>query len=300
MITTSKHGLLPDASDLEAYFRRIGYAGPRTATFDTLAALHRLHPQAIPFENLDPLLRRPIVLSAAAFGRKMLTGGRGGWCYEHNLLFASVLEALGFRVTGYAARVLWGAPEGVVRPRTHMLLGVECPDGAARAGPGVGGGSLDNPGICIADVGFGGLTLTGPLRRVADIEQATPHETFRLVASGPDGYVLEVHLGGEWKPIYSFDPQSQVLADYELTNWYLGNFPESPFLQSLRAARAMPDRRYALYNNRLTTHYVNGAGSDQVMLTSPRELRGALGDVMRIVLPDDPGLEGVLERFAAM
>ncbi len=33
----------------------------------------------------------------------------------------------------------------------------------------------------IVDTGFGGVTLTGPLRLVADIEQATPHEPFRLV-----------------------------------------------------------------------------------------------------------------------
>src|SRR5579862_8685786 len=172
MRTTSKQSLLPEAPDLEAYCRRIGYAGPRTATFDTLAALHRLHPQAIPFENLDTLLKRPVALGAAAFERKMMSGGRGGWCFEHNLLLGGVLEALGFGVTGYAARVLWGVPEGVTRARTHMLLGVDC----------------DQP--YIADVGFGGLTLTGPLRLVADVEQATPHETFRLVETRPAGFVL--------------------------------------------------------------------------------------------------------------
>ena len=41
--------------DLDAYFRRIGYTGPRTATLETLRAIHALHPAAIAFENLDPL-----------------------------------------------------------------------------------------------------------------------------------------------------------------------------------------------------------------------------------------------------
>jgi len=162
-----------------------------------------------------------------------------------------------------------------------MLLGVEC-----------GGGEL-----YIADVGFGGLTLTGPLRLMADIEQSTPHETFRLAATGRDGFVLEVLLRGAWKPIYSFDRQPQVLADYQMSNWYLCNFPESPFLQNLMAARVTPDRRYALLNNRLTTYHRCGE-SEQITLTSPGDLREVLEGVLQIVLPEDPGLEAVLERFS--
>ena len=297
MPTTSKHGSLPDPPDLEAYFQRIGYAGPRTATLDTLAALHRLHPQAIPFENLDTLLKRPVVLDAAAFERKMLSGGRGGWCFEHNLLLAGVLETLGFGVTGYAARVLWGVPEGVTRARTHMLLGVECPGAGPGADPGVGGRSRDGADTFIADVGFGGLTLTGPLRLVMGIEQTTPHETFRLVEAGSSGFVLEILLRDGWKPVYSFDRQPQVLADYELSNWYLCNFPESPFMKNLMVARVTPDRRYALFNNRLSTHYLNGA-TEQATLGTVEALRGVLERELQIVLPDEAKLEAVLARFA--
>ena len=65
-------------------------------------------------------------------------------------------------------------------------------------------------GPYIVDVGFGGLTLTGPLRLVPDIEQATPHETFRLLAGDRGEYVLQVLLGGAWKPLYSFDLQPQL------------------------------------------------------------------------------------------
>ena len=50
--------------DLEAYFERIGYTGAPAATLETLAAIHLQHPQAIPFGNLDPLLRRPVHLDA--------------------------------------------------------------------------------------------------------------------------------------------------------------------------------------------------------------------------------------------
>ena len=49
--------------DLAAYCARIGYSGPRSPTIETLRALHALHPAAIPFENIDVLLGRPIDLS---------------------------------------------------------------------------------------------------------------------------------------------------------------------------------------------------------------------------------------------
>src|ERR1700730_12863929 len=78
---------------------------------------------AIPFENLNPLWRWPVRLDTASLEGKMMCGGRGGYCFEPNLLLKNVLNALGYRVTGLAARVLWNAPEGAITPREHMLPG---------------------------------------------------------------------------------------------------------------------------------------------------------------------------------
>ena len=112
--------------DLDAYCARIGYDGPREATLESLRALHNLHPQAIPFENLDPLLKRPVKLDAASLQAKLVEGGRGGYCFEHNSLFAHVLRALGFKVQEATARVRWSVPPGVKTPslgeRERVLL----------------------------------------------------------------------------------------------------------------------------------------------------------------------------------
>src|SRR5581483_6802547 len=70
--------------DLDAYFRRIGYAGARTPTLQTLRALQALHPQAIAFENLDPLLGRPVNLDLGSLQDKIVHSGRGGYCFEQN------------------------------------------------------------------------------------------------------------------------------------------------------------------------------------------------------------------------
>ena len=284
MRTTCMRALLADAVDLEAYFQRIGYTGPRTdaASLETLAAIHRLHPSAIAFETLDALLKRPIILTAPALEQKLLHGGRGGWCFEQNLLLGRVLQSLGFGITGLAARVLWNRPHGEVRARTHMLLLVE--------------GGAGGPHI--ADVGFGGLTLTGPLRLVADVEQATPHEVFRLCHARDGTYILHVLIGDAWKPMYSFDLQPQVLPDYEVWNWHLCHHPESPFINNLMVARVTPERRYGLFNNRLSIHHLRGA-SEQTVLTTAAELRAALEGPCKIRLPDGPELDVQLQRLVS-
>jgi N-hydroxyarylamine O-acetyltransferase len=267
--------------DLDSYFQRIGYHGARTPTLGTLQAVHLRHPQAIAFEALDPLLKRPISLDSRALEQKLVRGGRGGWCFEQNWLFADALRSLGFQVTGLAARVMWGAPVDAIRPRTHMLLRIDDLDG----------------GPYIADVGFGGLTLTGPLRLIAGVEQGTPHETFRL-GEIPGGFVLLARVRDVWKPLYSFDLQPNVLEDYEVWNWYLENHASSPFLNNLMVARVAADRRYGLLNNKLSIHHLQGE-SEQTTLASAAELRAALTEAFQIRLPEDPGLEALLARFTS-
>src|ERR1019366_3083573 len=174
-----------------------------------------LHPQAIAFENLDPLLNQPVRLDVAALEDKLVRSGRGGYCYEQNLLFMHVLKALGFDVHGLAARVVRGVPEGVITARAHMLLCVDL-EGARY----------------IADVGFGGLTLTAPLGLDSDGAQRTAHEPFRLVRGG-DEFVLQAEIGAAWQPIYRFDLQRQFQVDYEIASWYQSTSPHSYFTANL-------------------------------------------------------------------
>src|SRR5690349_12744847 len=130
--------------DLSAYAARIGYNGDFHPSLETLRVLHLAHATHIPFENLDILLGRPIRLDLDSLIRKLIDDRRGGYCFEHNALFAAVLEASGFRVRRLSARVRAGA-QGV-RPRLHMLLMAEA-DGEP----------------WLADVGFGADGLLHPL-----------------------------------------------------------------------------------------------------------------------------------------
>jgi len=267
-----------DSIDVAAYFRRIGWSGPRKPTLETLRAIHARHPHAIAFENLDPFLRRPVKLDLASLEEKLVRAGRGGWCFEHNLLLAAVLRSLGFSVTGLAARVLWNAPEGSVRPRGHMLLRVD-----VEGEP------------WLADVGFGGLTLTAPLRFRAGIEQSTPHEPFRLIEA--EGiFVLEALVREAWKPLYRFDLQPQHSIDYEAANWFLATHPASHFVTGLMVARTAENRRFALMDRRLSTHVLRGETTHRE-LASVAELRAVLEEVFDLRVPGGPEIDARFEQL---
>ncbi len=108
--------------NVDAYLERIGYHGPRQPTLETLSALHRAHMLAVPFENLDIHLGRPLVLDRDANFEKIVVRRWGGWCYELNGLFGLLLERLGFEVTLLGARVVG---ERVGRELGHLMLRVD-------------------------------------------------------------------------------------------------------------------------------------------------------------------------------
>lgn len=256
------------AADLDAYLARIGFSGPADATLRTLSELHRLHPQAIAFENLDPFLGRlPVKLDLASLVSKLVHRRRGGYCFEQNLLFGHVLTQLGFEVTGLSARLLWNQPPEAKTPRGHMLLKIHL-DGEDH----------------IADVGFGALTLTTPLRVRTERPQNTPHEAFRLV--NDVGLLrLEARIDDGWRPVYRFDLQEQTIADYEITNFYLSSHPESQFRHSLIAARPFAEGRYTLLGDRLACRIMDGSSSRR-NLRDADELQEVLSTLFRIEVPE--------------
>ena len=224
---------MTDRLDLDAYLDRVGYRGPRDASIETLHALHLAHATSIPFENLDILLGRGICLDLESLQRKLITERRGGYCFEQNLLLATVLETLGFDVTLLSARVRYGAT--VVRPRTHMLLLVTFADGQ-----------------WIADVGFGGEGLLKPVRLAIDAESPQFRWTYRLVEEGGH-FVLQTRRADGWLDMYAFTLQPNERVDYEVANHYTSTHPTSPFRMAPTVQRPSPDVRYILRGRELTT-----------------------------------------------
>jgi N-hydroxyarylamine O-acetyltransferase len=252
--------------DLDAYFDRVGYAGPRQASLGTLCALHALHPAAIPFENLDPLLGRRVRLDLQSIQRKLVVSRRGGYCYEQNGLFAAVLAALGFRLTTLAARVVYGQVNPATARRSHVLLKLEMPDG-----------------IYLADVGFGGQSPSAPLRLDTTVEQRTPHGLYRICRQG-DSFELTARLDGEWRGLYRFTLEEQTPEDHEIANWYVSTHPDSDFRKQLFVARHPPGKRLTLLGNRFTIREIDGATKTRV-LGNPEDVAHILEQEFLIPLP---------------
>ena len=190
-----------NTANLDTYLQRIGHTGASTTTLETLTEIHHAHACSIAFENLDPWLGVPVRLDPSALHHKLVRGQRGGFCYEHNALLGAALRTLGFSVTDLAARVLWNMPAEMIRPRTHMLLVVDL-----------------NSHQYVVDAGFGGMTLTAPLRLHLTTPQATPHGPFRLQPT-PIDRVLQAEVAGEWKSVYRFDLQR---SNAPTTRWRAG------------------------------------------------------------------------------
>lgn len=251
--------------DLDAYCARIGYAGPREPTLEVLRLLHAAHPSAIAFENLDPLLGRRVPLDLGSVQKKLIRDGRGGYCFEQNGLFGRALTALGFKVTGLAARVLMGHAVGSTR-RSHMVLKIDLPDGAY-----------------IADVGLGSWTLSAPLRLFDDSEQETPHGPFRIVRAG-EHFEEQTRIEGQWKTLYRFSLEEQLDQDYEVANWYTSTHPESQFRHRLMVARLPAGRRLGMLNNRFSIHHPSGS-VERRELKNAEEVASVLESEFAIALP---------------
>lgn len=117
----------PIAETTSEYLKRIGYSGPLRPGLETLRGLHKKHLLSVPFENLDIHLGRRIILNEEAFYEKIIKHQRGGYCYELNGCFASLLTRLGFRVRMLSAKV--ASKNGGFTPEfDHMALLVSLKD----------------------------------------------------------------------------------------------------------------------------------------------------------------------------
>jgi N-hydroxyarylamine O-acetyltransferase len=128
--------------NVDQYLQRIGLNGRPPVSLAGLRAVHRAHLLAIPYENLDVQLRRPVTIERPAIYKKIVEQGRGGWCYEMNGLLGWALDELGFnvtRATGSVMREMFGDSTNA----NHLVLRVELPEGLYLADVGFGDGPRD-------------------------------------------------------------------------------------------------------------------------------------------------------------
>lgn len=260
--------------DLEAYFDRIAYTGDRNAGIQTLTDLHLAHATHVPFENLDVMLKRPIRLDLESLQAKIVQQRRGGYCFEQNLLFASVLSQLGFSVDLLQARVRFGTER--VLPRTHVALAVD-----------IGGERW------LADLGFGSCGLLLPIPLIPG-EYRQFAWSYRLSCQS-DQWILQAPIGAAWQDLYVFDLEPQLAVDFEPPNHYVSTHPDSRFVQTLTVQRVAPEKRLVLRNTELTT--TTPAGESRSTIAGHAELMHVLSSEFGLNIPSGTRLFADSARF---
>jgi N-hydroxyarylamine O-acetyltransferase len=275
--------------NLHAYLDRIGYSGSTDPSAETLRAIHRAHMLAVPFENLDIHLGRPIVCEEARFLHKIVNERRGGFCYELNGAFAALLRALEFHVTLLSARV--ARSDGSESPEfDHLTLLVNlpgvCPEGSHSGAP-----RSDPPWL--ADVGFGDSFLE-PLRLVPDLEQRQIGRVYRLHevegvlhlevgTGGKLGADGKVSTGDQWKRQYSFTLRPRQLSEFAEMCRYHQTSPESHFTRQRICTRATTEGRVTLSDWKLIE--TREGRREERELAGEQQWRATLRELFRVDLP---------------
>jgi N-hydroxyarylamine O-acetyltransferase len=221
-----------DRLDLAAYLDRLGVT-PRSPSRAFLDVLHETHVRTFTFDNIDVLLEQHPGVRLAAVQEKFVGRGRGGYCFEHVVLFAAATQRLGFDVERRLGRV--GDP--AVAGRTHCVA-VIAVDGER----------------WLADPGFG-LSLLRPIR-LADVgsdEYAGWSYRLRAVPEGPGrAWRLERRRDGEWEAMHAHDELPVRPVDLDMGHHFTSTWPDSHFRRMLMVTRHLPDRHLTVTHQTVT------------------------------------------------
>ncbi len=224
--------------DIASYLDRIQYSKPVRVDRETLSALQLAHLYAVPFENLDIMLGRPIRLDLESLWDKIVLRKRGGFCYELNGLFAWLLQQIGYTVTHLNGRHYRDAEHRFNIEFDHLALLVTAPS---------------DPTRWLVDVGYG-ETFTQPLDLDARGDQVRGGYRYRLEPFRGGLQLWQRSPDGALERQYHFDltPRS-FPSDYEAGSLYHQTSPASTFTHQRLISRLTPQGRITISGNELVT-----------------------------------------------
>lgn len=243
--------------DVDRYLKRIAFHTAPKVDFETLEGLQRAHLTAVPFENLDVYNDEPVRVDADWAYTKVVERGRGGWCFELNGAFATLLEALGFSVVRLGAAVLLGGPTEIV---DHLCLEV----------------TLDQP--YLVDVGFGDSFI-----RPLALNQRGPQDglsgTFEFLASPQGTTMTRRDDDGVPAAQYRFSRVGRQEGDFEAAS------------QALQA-----DKDLSWHRRAFATRLIDG-GPDRVTLVGNKLKRWCSAELTETTVVDDDWAQALAEWF---
>lgn len=220
---------------------------------------------AVPFENLDVLLGRPIRLDLDSIQGKLVRVRRGGYCFEHGMLFAAVLEELGFKPVRHTARVVVIMSRKAA-PRGHMFLTVPIAEGTF-----------------VVDPGFGALAPRLPVPLLDGVEARIGSETHWMARDG-DLWVLRTRTPEKEIDCWLSTLEEDNLVDFEVGNHYTATHPSSPFVNRMMMRALTEDGRVTVMNREVKIH--RGNVSEAMQLDDRTSLRTLIVDHFGFDLPE--------------
>ncbi|SDY40288.1 N-hydroxyarylamine O-acetyltransferase [Flavobacterium aquidurense] len=215
-MTPSKNQYKIEAENfnLQQYLDRIKFSGEIELNIEGITKLMRSQLFSVPFENIDVQAGKVISLNGDDIVNQIVNLKRGGYCYQINGLFSLALQEIGIPHYYVAARPLVNPGQNA---KTH--LGIIA--------------TIENEDFLI-DLGFGGNSIRKPLK-LSEVATEIQHDsdTFTLVKTEDNDYLLQILIGQEWTNLYSFDLAPQRWIDFKPANYYNYSHPDSVFTQKL-------------------------------------------------------------------
>ncbi|AOV07674.1 arylamine N-acetyltransferase family protein [Sporosarcina ureilytica] len=242
------------------YLKRIN-APLEKPSLTSLAKLQKMHLQQVPFENLDVIRKVPIYLNLETIYKKVVEMNRGGYCYELNGLFHSLLTDLGYTAHLISATVL--RPNGEwAKADTHATILVY----------------LDEP--YLVDVGFGAATPRRPVP-LNGIMKTDIGETYRIAQQTERTYDLIREIDGVRRTLYRFSSDTKELVDFHEGCVFNQVSKDSTFTHTDIVALATETGRITLQDHTLTK-VINGVTEKTEL--SPEEKEFALNNIFSLSL----------------
>ncbi len=259
---------LPDPA---RYWRRIGIEAPQACSQEELDRIVFAHQCAVPFENLDACdFHVPVSLGMRDMFEKIVTGKRGGYCFELNALFAALLADAGFEVSPCFARSL--KDRGFIQPVAHRGTIVA-----------INGQKL------FCDVGYGGPVPPCSLPLEDGFEAAAHGQVFRIERMDEPWWRIlycgrECARRSEPEPVIAFMDAAQHEVDFVALSHYCATHPTSIFTRQRMVNRRTPNGSVSITADRFTK--TTADGKEQRTISSEEEFRALLKEHFGIELPE--------------
>jgi N-hydroxyarylamine O-acetyltransferase len=225
--------------------------------------IQKKHLENFSFNNIAVLLKQTISLEIADIINKIVIGGLGGYCFEHNKLLHDALELLGFNVRILIARVINN--QDIDTPRTHRITLLD----------------FDNEQYII-DVGFGAMCPKTPIK----IDNLNDNnKKYRIIQNQNNDYQLELLTEKGYFSLYKFNLSNYTQSDCVMGNFYSSNHPNAVFVNNFVISLILPNAILSLRNN--VYHKINENKTEIIDIENYMQLYSIVNNDFNIPISEE-------------